>query len=451
MISETSRRERAAEPRIKAPPRRSRRSMTRRMTEYNRITLSAFDRIGGALHCEGVPLAELASTYGTPLYVYSAGTIAQRYRAVDEAFAGYPHSMHYALKANSTLAIARFLRSLGAFADANSGGEIDVALRAGFTPSQIVFTGVGKTDAELASAIDLGVRSINAESEGELQRIDAIAAGRNTRARVAIRVNPDIDARSHPHISTGLKTNKFGIAIDDAREICARMRGRPGIEIVGLHSHVGSQITQLEPLRRAAAALVSLAADLKAIGVEVDHLDIGGGLGVSYEGQPVPSAAEYAEAVLPIVRESGLTLILEPGRFLVAQAGVLVARVIDIKPQAGGKLFVILDAGMTELIRPMLYSAFHRIELVQCSSSPEAVCDIVGPLCETSDTLGKDRRLPTPHVGDLMVVFDTGAYGSVMASNYNRRPMPAEVLVRDGNASLIKRRQTIDDLVALES
>jgi diaminopimelate decarboxylase len=413
--------------------------------------LSPIDRIGGALHCDGVPLADLAATFGTPLYVYSAATIAERYRSVDRAFDEYPHSVHYALKANSTLGIVRMLRGLGAKADANSGGEIEVALRAGFIPAEIVFTGVGKTDAELAYAIDLGVRSINAESEGELERIDAIAVARHTRARVAVRVNPDIDARSHPHISTGRKNNKFGIAIDDARDVVSRMRGRAGIDIVGLHSHVGSQITDLEPLRRAAKALVTLARELNDDGVAIDHLDIGGGLGIAYEGQPVPTAAEYAAAVLPIVRESGLSLILEPGRFLVGAAGLLVSRVIDVKPQAGGKQFVILDAGMTELIRPMLYSAYHRIEPVQASGGPDALCDIVGPLCETSDTLGKDRRLLLPAVGDLMAVFDTGAYGSVMASNYNRRPMPAEVLVEDGVPSLIRRRQTIDDLVALES
>jgi diaminopimelate decarboxylase len=413
--------------------------------------LSTFVRIDGALHCDGVPLADLAATYGTPLYVYSASSIAERYQAVDQAFAGYPHALHYALKANSTLGIARFLRGLGAKADANSGGEIEIALRAGFVPADIVFTGVGKTDAELARAIGLGLRSINVESEGELERVDAIASARQAKARVAIRVNPDIDARSHPHISTGLKTNKFGIAIADARDLCRRMRARPGIRIVGLHSHVGSQITELEPLRRAARELVTLARELRGEGIEVDHLDIGGGLGIPYEGQPLPSAADYAAAVLPIVRESGLALILEPGRYLVGQAGVLVSRVIDIKPQPGGKLFVILDTGMTELIRPMLYGAYHRIEPLQARAGAEAVCDIVGPLCETSDTLGRDRRLPVPAVGDLMVVFDTGAYGSVMASNYNRRLMPAEVLVQAGSPALIKRRQTIDDLVALES
>jgi len=403
------------------------------------------------VQCDGVPLAELATRFGTPLYVYSAAAIAGRYREVDDAFHGYPHTLHYALKANSTLGIARLLRGLGAAADANSGGEIDIALRAGFTPPEIVFTGVGKTGTELERAIQLGLRSINAESEGEIHRIDAIASSLGTRARVAVRVNPDIDAQSHPHISTGLKNNKFGVAIADARDMCLRTRERRGVQIVGLHSHVGSQITQLEPLRRAARALVDLASELREAGVAIEHLDIGGGLGVSYEGQQVPTAAEYAASVLPIVRPSGLDLILEPGRFLVAEAGVLISRVVDIKPQAGGKLFVIVDAGMTELMRPMLYGAYHRIEPLQASDAPEVLCDVVGPICETTDTLGKDRRLRRPEVGDLMVIFDAGAYGSVMASNYNRRLMPAEVLIRDGAATLIKRRQTIDDLVALES
>ena len=417
---------------------------------YNRITLSAFERIDGTLHCDGVSIPDLAGSYGTPLYVYSAATIVSRSRALDSAFGEYPHALHYALKANSTLAIARLVRSLGFGADANSGGEIEIALRAGFSPEQIVFTGVGKTDDELARAIDLGVRTINVESEGEIDRIDRIAVARGARARVAVRVNPDIDARSHPHISTGRKNNKFGIAIDDAAEVCRRAASRSGLELVGLHSHVGSQITDLEPLRRAARALVTLARGLRDDGMAIDHLDIGGGLGISYEGQPVPSAADYAAAILPILRESGLQVILEPGRSIVGPAGLLVARVIDVKPQAGGKHFVILDAGMTELIRPMLYSAYHRIEPVESSDAPLATCDIVGPLCETSDTLGKDRQMPLPAAGDLMAVFDAGAYGSVMASNYNRRPMPAEVLVQDERACLVKRRQTVDDLVALE-
>jgi len=412
--------------------------------------VSSFQRLEGALHGGGVPLAELAARFGTPLYAYSADMIAARYREVDQAFSGYPHTLHYALKANSTLAIARLLRGLGAAADANSGGEIEVALRAGFTPAEIVFTGVGKSDAELARAIELNLRSINAESQGEIERIDAIASARGTRARVAVRINPDIDARSHPHISTGRKNNKFGVAIEDAREMCLRMRGRHGVQIVGLHSHVGSQITHLEPLQHAAEALATLACELRRAGIEIEHLDIGGGLGIPYEGQPVPSATEYAAAVLPFVQKTGLALVLEPGRYLVGQAGVLITRVVDIKPQPGGKLFVIVDAGMTELMRPMLYGAFHRIEPVLPSTAPEAIVDFVGPVCETTDTLGRDRRLPEPAVGDLMIVFDAGAYGSVMASNYNRRPMPAEVLIQHGQATLVRRRQTIDDLVALE-
>jgi diaminopimelate decarboxylase len=398
-----------------------------------------------------VPLAGIAAAEGTPLYVYSAATIAARYRAIDHAFRSYPHALHYALKANSTLAIARLLRGLGSGADANSGGEIDVALRAGFIPEQIVFTGVGKTGSELAQALDLGVKTINAESEGELERIDALARARQTRARVALRVNPDIDARSHPHISTGLKTNKFGVAMDAVRDICRRAARREGLEIVGLHTHVGSQITDLEPLRRAAQAVVALARELRDDGISIDHLDLGGGLGVSYDGSPVPSADDYAAALLPAVRDSGLGIVLEPGRHIVAPAGALLSRVVDVKDRPDGQTFVILDAGMTELMRPMLYGAFHRIEPVEASTAPEILCDLVGPLCESSDTLGKDRRLPRPHPGDLMAVLDTGAYGAVMASNYNRRTMPAEVLVDGGTWSVIRRRQTIDDLLALET
>ena len=400
--------------------------------------------------CDGVALEPLAAAHGTPLYVYSAPTIAERYRAIDQAFADARHSIHYALKANSTLAIARLLRSLGSFADANSGGEIDVAMRAGFTPRQIVFTGVGKTTAELGRAIDLGVRSINVESEGEIERIEALSRERKVRTKIAIRVNPDVDARTHPHISTGLKANKFGIAIGEVRELCGRTRGRPNIDIVGLHAHVGSQITSMEPLTRAAKALVDLARHLAIDGTAIEHLDIGGGLGVSYDGTPVPSAADYAAAVLPVLRESGLEIVLEPGRHIMAPAGALLTRVVDVKPAGPDRLFVVMDAGMTELIRPMMYNAFHRIEPVLRTDAPEAAADIVGPLCESSDTLGKDRRIPRPRVGDLFAVLDTGAYGSVMASNYNRRLLPAEVLVENGAARLIRRRQALDDLLALE-
>ena len=415
------------------------------------VTPTGFHRQGGTLVCDEVPLRDIAAAEGTPLYVYSANVIAERFSAIAEAFAGYPHSLHYALKANSTLAIARLLRSLGAAADANSGGEIDVALRAGFIPAQIVFTGVGKTQAELAQAIDLGVMTINAESAGEIERINVLASARQVRARIALRVNPDIDAKSHPHISTGLKTNKFGMPIDSVTDLCRRFGEALGVEIVGLHIHLGSQMTDLAPLRRASEAIVALSRELRDLGVIIDHVDLGGGLGVSYDGSPVPSAREYADALLPAVRNSGLKLILEPGRNIIGPAGVLLSQVIDVKPQGDGRHFVILDAGMTELIRPMLYSAYHRIEHVETPDRPPVECDIVGPLCESSDTLGKNRVVAQPAVGDLMAVMDTGAYGAVMASNYNRRLMPAEVLVDRGRWTVIRRRQTIDDLLALEA
>jgi diaminopimelate decarboxylase len=421
--------------------------------------VTGFSRQDAALVCDGVPLAAIAATHGTPLYVYSAATIAARYRAIDAAFAGYPHSIHYALKANSTLAILRLLRNLGSHADANSGGEIDVALRAGFLPSQIVFTGVGKTSAELGYAIDLGVRSINVESPGEIERVETLSRERKVRTRIAIRVNPDVDAQTHPHISTGLKTNKFGIPIDDVRALVAETRGRPNVEVVGLHAHLGSQITTMDPLARGARALVDLARQLTIDGIRIEHLDIGGGLGVSYDGSPVPGPAEYADAVLPILRESGLAIVLEPGRHIVAPAGALLTRVVDVKdraPKSDGRsadsdgLFVVMDAGMTEIMRPMLYNAFHRIEPVVLTNAQTVTADIVGPLCESSDTLGKNRQIPRPHVGDLYAVLDAGAYGSVMASNYNRRMLPAEVMVEDGAPRVIRRRQSLDDVLALE-
>jgi diaminopimelate decarboxylase len=410
----------------------------------------SFSRQQGVLVCDGLPLSTIAEIAGTPSYVYSASTIASRYQAVDEAFGAYPHTVHYALKANSTLAIVRLLRGLGSSVDANSGGEIDVALRAGFIPPQIVFTGVGKTHAELVQAIELGVKTINVESEGELDRIDAIARSRQTRVRVAVRVNPDVDARSHPHISTGLKTNKFGVSVDATRELCHRMQSRSGLELVGLHTHVGSQMMDLAPIRSAATLVVGLAKELIAEGVAIEHLDLGGGLGISYDGTVAPTAQEYANAVLDVVRDSGLSIIVEPGRHIVGPAGALLSRVVDLKSQPGGKLFVILDGGMTELIRPMLYNAYHRIEPVEARNGPDVLSDVVGPLCESSDTLGKDRRFPEPQVGDLFAVLDAGAYGSVMASNYNRRTLPAEVLVQNGRATIIRRRQTIDDVLALE-
>ena len=345
----------------------------------------------------------------------------------------------------------RLLRTLGARADANSGGEIEVALRAGLIPDQIVFTGVGKTADELDRAVTLGLKAINAESPGELDRIAARARAQSTTARVALRVNPDIDARSHPHISTGLRTNKFGMPLAQARQIYRDHARQPGLEPVGVHVHVGSQITTLDPLRSAAERVVALAAELRDDGIALEHADIGGGLGISYDGTPVPSPADYAATVLPVLRGSGLTVLVEPGRLLVGAAGLLLARVVDLKTYGDGPRFVVLDAGMSELLRPALYGSYHRIVPVTPRPGPEMPCEIVGPICESSDIFGRERPMPPLEIGDLVAILDTGAYGAVMASLYNRHPLPPEVLVDDAGWRLIRRRQTIDDQLMLEA
>jgi diaminopimelate decarboxylase len=412
-----------------------------------------FHYLQNTLTCDGLPIADIASAVGTPCYVYSGGSIRSRYAELASAFAGYPHALHYALKANSTFALVKLLHALGMAADANSVGEIDVAMRAGFTPAQIVFTGVGKTRDELARAVSLDLKAINAESAGELSRLDEIARAQGRRVRVALRINPDVDAMSHPHISTGLKRNKFGVPIGEAPAMLHEMKSRAGLEIVGVHVHVGSQMTSLDPLRRAGEAMTTLVQTLKQDGIPLQHLDLGGGLGYQYDGNNagVPDAASYAAVLIEAAKRTGLSLIVEPGRTMVAGAGALIGRVVDVKPAPGGRKFIILDAGMTELMRPALYGAFHRIiPLTQLTGAPDVVADIVGPVCETTDTLATERTLPEPQVDDVMAVLDTGAYGVVMASNYNRRPMPAEVLVDEGSWRIIRRRQTVDDMLASE-
>jgi diaminopimelate decarboxylase len=392
------------------------------------------------------------------VHVYSAALIRERYRALDAAFASRPHRLHYAIKANSTTAVVRELRSLGARADANSGGEIEVALRAGFSADQIVFTGVGKTRAELERAIGLGVAAINAESPGEVDRIAAIAQALGTVANVAVRVNPDVAAGAHPHISTGKATTKFGVSARDAAGMLRDMARRPVLRIAGLHVHIGSQITTTAPIVAAVQAIVDLAQMAATEGIRMRHLDIGGGLGIAYEpGQPVLSVEEYATAVLGVVRDSDLEVVLEPGRWIVAPAGVLVTQIVDIKNRdrdsfsqktsPDPEFFVVVDAGMTDLIRPAFYGAYHGIEPVIRREGPLIRAEIVGPICETSDTLGQDRQLPPQQVGDLIAVHDTGAYGAVMASNYNRRPIAAEVMVDKGAWRVVRRRQTIDDML----
>jgi diaminopimelate decarboxylase len=415
-----------------------------------RLVYLPFQPSAAGLHCDQVSVASIVERVGTPVYVYSGRAVRESYREIDDAFAGYPHAIHYALKANSTLALVRLLRSLGSRADANSGGEIHVALRAGFEPRDIVFTGVGKTRAELEDAVGRDIGTINAESPGELDRIAALAAARGRVARVALRVNPDIDARSHPSISTGLKSNKFGVAIEEARAICAERKGVPSLAFVGVHVHIGSQITTAEPLARAARALVSLALELRDDGVALEHVDLGGGLGIGYDGNPALAPAAYAAAVLPELRRIGLPVILEPGRAIVGHAGALVSRVVDVKRYPDGRQFAVLDAAMSELLRPALYGSYHRIVPVSPRGG-ESPWDIVGPICESSDVFARARPLPDLCVDDLVAVLDTGAYGAVMASNYNRRFLAPEVLVDGAQWSVIRRRQTLDDVLALET
>lgn len=397
------------------------------------------------------PLIEaIAEAVGTPAYAYNADILRAAYRRIDDAFGTAPHAIHYALKANSALAIVRLVRALGSGADANSMGEVEVALRCGFRPDEIVFTGVGKRPDELERAVALGLLAINVESPGELDRLAGLAADRGSVARVALRVNPDIDAQSHPHISTGLKSNKFGVPIDLAPSLFRAIAARPSLRAVGIHVHIGSQITSIDPLQRAAEAVVGLARSLRGDGIEIEHLDFGGGVGIAYDGGPAPDAADYVRRIVAAAGGSGLKLAIEPGRVLVGAAGVLLTRVVDVKHLPGAKRFVVLDAGMTELMRPALYGAFHRIEPVRERPGPPTACDVVGPICESTDTFARDRLLPPVEVGDLVLIRDCGAYSAVMGSNYLRRPLPPEVLIEGDAWRVIRRRQTLDDLLSLE-
>jgi len=405
-------------------------------------------RDNGDLVCDGVSLSAIAAEVGTPAHIYSGALIDERYRLLDHALSGVPHRLHYAIKANSTLAVVRRLRALGSGADANSAGELEIALRAGFSPDEIVCTGVGKTRAELDRAIGLGVATINVESPGEVDRIEHLAAARGTVARVAVRINPDIDAGGHRHISTGHRATKFGMSVPDATAMIRDMARRPWLHVVGLHLHIGSQITTLEPFTRGAEALVALVTGLADEGIRIEHIDLGGGLGIEYApGQQAVAVEAYAAVIAEAVRGTGLTVLLEPGRWIVGPAGVLVTEVVDLKPRPGGGWFVVVDAGMTDLLRPALYDAWHGVDAVSPRSGDPIQADVVGPVCETSDTLGRDRTLPPVQVGDLLAVRDTGAYGAVMASNYNRRPVAAEVLVDAGAWQVVRRRQTIDDML----
>lgn len=393
---------------------------------------------------------DLARRFQTPLFVYSRERMESAYRAYETAFSSVPHRVCYALKANASGELLKIFALLGAGADIVSGGELKQALRAGFQPADIVFSGVGKTDDELSLGLEAGIGEFNVESESELRRLSTLAASRGTRASITLRVNPNVDPRSHPYISTGLRENKFGVPIEDAPRILREARDLPGLDVSGVQCHIGSQLRDLAPAAEAVRSIVSLSRSLIAQGFALRTIDMGGGLGVDYDGTGAPVPADLAALVLPEIQGLGLKLLLEPGRSLIAAAGVLLTRVVATK-RNGEKLFVIADAGMNDLLRPSLYSAYHHIvNLSAVQGAPQVRADIVGPVCESGDFLARDREIAETKEGDLLAVLDAGAYSFSMASNYNFRPRAAEVLIEPGGPRLIRRRETFADLIATE-
>ncbi len=414
------------------------------------MSASGFSRSDGVLHAEGVPLPGLAAAVGTPAYVYCANTVRARHAQLDRAFAGLPHRLHFAVKANSNLSVLSLLQELGAGVDIVSGGELFRAQQAGFTGEDVVFSGVGKTVEEIAQALDAGVLLINVESEAELVTIDAVAAERGMVAPIALRVNPEVTVDTpHAYIKTGEKGQKFGIPRDDVARLVARIGTLSHVQLRGLGMHLGSQISNADPLRDALPRLLAAIDAARAAGHAIAYMDVGGGLSVPYEpGEGDADVEDYARVVRAAVAQTGLTLLLEPGRFLVAEAGALLTRVLYRK-HAAGKDFVVTDAGMNDLIRPALYQAYHGIEAV-VETAGEVTADVVGPICESGDFFAKARQLPDVTAGDLVAIRTAGAYGFTMSSNYNSRPRPVEVLVDGDRFAVIGARETYEDLVRLE-
>ena len=414
------------------------------------VLAPGFLRVDDVLRCEGVPLDAVAATVDTPVYVYSAATIRDRYNRLTTALAGVPHRIHYSLKANSSRGVLDVLRGLGSGADVVSGGELFRARRAGFGPDDIIFGGVGKTREELQDAVAAGVLLINVESEGEVRLLAEVAQAAGRVAPVAIRVNPEISVETaHAYIKTGEKGNKFGVPHDEVLDLARLVRTFPSLTLRGLDMHVGSQLSHLQPYERGTERLVALCAQLRAEGVDtLRYLDVGGGLAVRYDAETPPDVSRFAEIMTDVARATGLGLILEPGRFIVGDAAVLLTRVLYRK-QSGGKAYVITDAGMTELLRPSHYNAYHRIEAVRPSGG-SVTADVVGPVCESGDFLALDRDVDDAPPGGLLAVHGAGAYGYAMAMNYNSRRRPAEVLVDGDRFAVITRRETYDDLVRAE-
>jgi diaminopimelate decarboxylase len=413
--------------------------------------MTHFTYVDGRLCAEGVALERIAAEIGTPFYCYSSATLIERYKAYEKAFAHHRARICYAMKANSNQAVIATLGRLGAGADVVSGGELHRALAAGIPAQHVVFAGVGKTRDEMAAALDAGILQFNVESLPELEALDAVARARGVRAPVSLRINPDVDARTHAKISTGKAENKFGIELGLARDVATRAAAMAGIELCGLAVHIGSQLTDVAPFRASFARIANLAEELIAAGLPIRRLDLGGGLGVSYTGDPAPALEDYAAAVDATVGPLGLELIFEPGRWLAAPAGVLVSRVVYVK-EGVSRSFLILDAAMNDLLRPALYDAYHPILPVAQPQSDAATrrYDVVGPICESGDTFARERPLPPLAAGDLVAFCAAGAYGAVMSSTYNTRPLPPEVMVSGHDYAIVRARQTYDDILALE-
>jgi diaminopimelate decarboxylase len=403
----------------------------------------------GVLSAEGVPIPEIIQPIGTPCYIYSQTTLEHHFRTFDQAFSKIPHLICYAQKANSNLALLRLFGRLGGGTDIVSRGELYRALKAGIPSDRIVYSGVGKTPEEIRYAIKEKILLLNIESPEELKLVNEIAGQMKRKAPVGIRVNPDIDPKTHPYISTGLKKNKFGINIKQSLDEYRLAQALPHIAIVGVDCHIGSQLLATQPFLEAIQKLKKLVAQLKDLGIDIQYLDLGGGLGITYDQEEPPHPREYARAIIKELGQSPYTLILEPGRVIVGNAGILVTKVLYVK-KGEEKNFIIVDAGMNDLLRPSLYGSYHHIQPVVHRNRTKIQADVVGPICETGDFLGKDRILPLPKPGDLLAVMSAGAYGFAMASNYNSRPRAAEVMVREKAFHVIRKRETYAQMVSLE-
>ena len=402
------------------------------------------------LYCEGLPIKEIAREVGTPFYLYSLNTLESHFRAFQSAFSKVDHLICFSAKANSNIAILRIFTRMGGGVDVVSGGEIFRAMKAGASPNRIVYSGVGKREEEIEYALELPILMFNVESTQELIRMDQIAGRMKTKAPVALRVNPDVDPKTHPYVSTGMKKNKFGINIQKSLDDYRLANTLPNVKVIGVSCHIGSQLTEVSPFVEAVQRLKELVVKLQAEGMNIKYMDIGGGLGITYNQEEPPHPRDYAQALTKELNEIHCTLVLEPGRVIVGNAGVLVAKVLYTK--AGeGKNFIIVDAAMNDLIRPSLYGSYQRIQPVHKAERGEMLADVVGPICESGDFLAKDRKLPNFEQGDLLAVMSAGAYGFSMSSNYNSRPRAAEVLVSKDKYYVVREREDYDDLIRGET